>query len=794
VLANQFFREYEYLAQKIDQASATRLEDVYRRIERKAVAVQTGEQPEDAQMEAALTFCTIDQLLASFLGIPYGLGLKRANMNVAGVLGSYLVLDEFHLYPLQDDKSIFGARSTALQMLHLLRTTTPFILMTATFSTPLLERLETLLNARVVSVTGAKELEEIAQGRTRTFWRSQTPMDADEILREHRQRSANKCTLVVCNTVGRAQRLYLQLTRSEAENDDTRVVLLHSRFTTADRHAISQEIETELGPGKWQDGHYLGGDLIVVATQVVEVGLDISVQVLHTEITPASSLIQRAGRCARFAQQQGKVWIHPLPPNEDGSEANTLPYNKDLCAATWQALEPFHGQSVGFAQEQILINAVHTQEDMTFLNQYAKYESQVAEKIFTSLQTNDRSFASSLIRNVAQVQILIQDDPNQVIQEAPWQWESFGIHPGSLMSPTRWQSLQERAAHLDRDVPVCWEAEPLLQEKRNDEDLDNKEKAVYKWKPVASPNTIPQALMLAFPRELARYDGKLGFLLLDDPLALELGTTTYQSTRLPARIPNYENYGAHQQSYQEHIAGLVQAYNFYINKEIFYSATRLEQAMGLETGTIHQAITLAIACHDLGKLNQSWQQWALEWQQLIYQRRHKLVYQLPDAAHCFAKTDYTSRELREWQKDVKTKRPHHACESVVLGRNLIGTSLGITPGTRQEYLPVLRAICGAIARHHTAQASEYHTAQLSPQAIQAASEALAATHRNQSGTWSYDPAHLLTQITTGGDLVSIEAKRPKLTRPDNATRQDELETWLYFLIVRALRLSDQRAG
>jgi CRISPR-associated endonuclease/helicase Cas3 len=176
VLANQFFREYEYLAQKIDQASATRLEDVYRRIERKAVAVQTGEQPEDAQMEAALTFCTIDQLLASFLGIPYGLGLKRANMNVAGVLGSYLVLDEFHLYPLQDDKSIFGARSTALQMLHLLRTTTPFILMTATFSTPLLERLETLLNARVVSVTGAKELEEIAQGRTRTFWRSQTQM------------------------------------------------------------------------------------------------------------------------------------------------------------------------------------------------------------------------------------------------------------------------------------------------------------------------------------------------------------------------------------------------------------------------------------------------------------------------------------------------------------------------------------------------------------------------------------------------------------------------------------------
>ena len=362
------------------------------------------------------------------------------------------------------------------------------------------------------------------------------------------------------------------------------MVLLHSRFTTADRHTLSQKIETELGPNKWQDGHYLGEDLIVVATQVVEVGLDISVQVLHTEITPASSLIQRAGRCARFAQQQGQVWVYPLPLNEDGSEANTLPYHKDLCATTWQALEAFHGQVVGFAQEQVLIDAVHTQEDTTFLDEYAKYEGQVTEKIFTSLQTNDRAFASSLIRDVAQVQILIHDDPNQAIQEAPWQWESFGMHPGSLMSQKRWQALLEHAARADRDF-VCWEAEPLVQEKKDDEDLDNKEKTAYKWKPVASPNTLPRALMLAFPRGLARYDDKLGFLLLDDQLALELGTTTYQSMRLPARMPNDKNYGARQQSYQEHIAGLVQAYHFRIEKEIRYAVTRLEQAMGLETGT-----------------------------------------------------------------------------------------------------------------------------------------------------------------------------------------------------------------
>ena len=312
VLANQFYREHEFLAREIDQAALTRLEDQYRHLKRNAVSVQTGEQPEDPQMEAALTFCTIDQLLASFLGIPYGLGFKRANLNVAGVLGSYLILDEFHLYPLLGEgKSVFGARTTALQMLRLLKATTPFILMTATFSTSLLQRLATLLGAEVVSVTDPQELAYIAQGRARTFWRSEEEMDAEAILAEHLQRPANKCTMVICNTVGRAQQRYQALRKAEAEH--TRVILLHSRFTTADRRTLSEEIERELGPHNWNKGVYQGRDIIVIATQVVEVGLNISVEVLHTENTPASSLIQRAGRCARFAHQQGRVWVYPLP-------------------------------------------------------------------------------------------------------------------------------------------------------------------------------------------------------------------------------------------------------------------------------------------------------------------------------------------------------------------------------------------------------------------------------------------------------------------------------------------------
>lgn len=791
VLANQFYREYETLATDIDREAPTRLVDAYQQIGRNAISIQTGEQPDDPQMESALTFCTIDQLLASFLAVPYGVGSNRANLNVGGIICSYLVLDEFHLYPLlRDNKSVFGARTTAIQMLRLLKSITPFVLMTATFSTTLLNQLKTLLDAEIVTVSDPVELQEIAQGRTRTFRRSQAPMNARTILEEHQQREHNKCTLIVCNTVLRAQKLYLQL---KAEAKGTRVVLLHSRFSTHDRKHLSEEVEQELGPKKWDKETYRGQDIIVIATQVVEVGLDISAQVLHTEIAPANSLIQRAGRCARFAQQQGLVNVYPLPLDDKGKESSTAPYEQSLCTATWKALEPFEGQEVGFLQEQKIIDEVHTQQDKELLNGYKKYEGEILSRIFESFNTNHRGISSTLIRDVLQVQILIHDDPGTAIQETPWRWQSFSMHPGSLINPRRWQALQEKATSSETNW-VCKEAKPFLDEQENPDGadgIDNRQKTSYKWEIVTNPETIRQALIIAIPPQLARYDDQLGFVLLDGQLELE--PNGYQSTLLPTPAPDYENKGSQQTSYQQHIEGLVRAYNTGIRDEIDYVAHKLEQEMGLSTDIVDQAIRLAIACHDLGKLNQTWQQWALSWQKLVREKRNKDPYQLPDLSYCFAKTDYNySREQRQWQKDVQPKRPTHACESVAIARNLIGISLGITKTDGKERLPVLRAICGAIARHHTSQASKHGTAILNEKAMKVAEAALKAAH--QGAVWNYDPYSLVMHIPQENDLMPSNAQNPKLTLPSYDQRQDELETWLYFVIVRALRLADQRAG
>jgi len=93
-----------------------------------------------------------------------------------------------------------------------------------------------------------------------------------------------KSILVVANTVRDAQGLYRRL---KEEYKWPYRALLHARFTLADRMLKESQVELPK-PG-----------MVFVATQVVEVSLDISYDVLVTEIAPVDALVQRLGRVNR---------------------------------------------------------------------------------------------------------------------------------------------------------------------------------------------------------------------------------------------------------------------------------------------------------------------------------------------------------------------------------------------------------------------------------------------------------------------------------------------------------------
>jgi CRISPR-associated endonuclease/helicase Cas3 len=106
-----------------------------------------------------------------------------------------------------------------------------------------------------------------------------------------------KPMLLIFNTVERAVEAYCQLIKNGYNN----VILLHSRIISGERKERESFFEKK-DPGD--------NDLIVVATQVVEAGLDYDFKTVATEISPIDSLIQRLGRCGRKCNGIAFVFKH----------------------------------------------------------------------------------------------------------------------------------------------------------------------------------------------------------------------------------------------------------------------------------------------------------------------------------------------------------------------------------------------------------------------------------------------------------------------------------------------------
>ena len=134
---------------------------------------------------------------------------------------------------------------------------------------------------------------------------------ADAIVNAHQD---GRLTLAIVNRVDRAQALRDQIEKrlSRRMPAAPTLALVHSRFRAADR---AREMEKALSAaGVNPHGR------IVVATQAVEAGVDISAAVLFTELAPWSSLVQRFGRANRYAELPDGAdvrWIDLLPPAED---------------------------------------------------------------------------------------------------------------------------------------------------------------------------------------------------------------------------------------------------------------------------------------------------------------------------------------------------------------------------------------------------------------------------------------------------------------------------------------------
>jgi CRISPR-associated endonuclease/helicase Cas3 len=120
-------------------------------------------------------------------------------------------------------------------------------------------------------------------------------------------------TLVVVNRVKRARELYAALCDKKLGLEAQRIALIHSRFRPVDRERHSRLL-------------FGDGDRIVIATQAIEAGVDVSARLLVTELAPWSSLVQRFGRCNRAGSMSDAeiLWVDILPKDE--KDELVMPY------------------------------------------------------------------------------------------------------------------------------------------------------------------------------------------------------------------------------------------------------------------------------------------------------------------------------------------------------------------------------------------------------------------------------------------------------------------------------------
>ena len=276
----------------------------------------------------AIVIGTVDSLVSKALNRGYGIGRAIYPIDFALITnGAHWVIDEIQLCP----ESTTTLRQIAA-FTRLFGTAEPFGL-TCMSATVLRSVLDTIDNPAprpgdVLAIEPAERTGELAirLGARREVYRlAANPGDyraiAEQAARAHRR---GTLTLVVLNTVDAARQVFAALPAGTAER-----TLIHSRFRGRERRELTRRISQPPG----ESGH------IVVATQVVEAGLDLDADHLITEAAPWPCIVQRAGRCNRRGRTEGAqlCWIPP---------ARHQPYDERDVAASVAELAALEGVPV----------------------------------------------------------------------------------------------------------------------------------------------------------------------------------------------------------------------------------------------------------------------------------------------------------------------------------------------------------------------------------------------------------------------------------------------------------------
>lgn len=219
-----------------------------------------------------------------------------------------------------------------------------------------------------------------------------------------------KKILIVVNTVPRAQKIFEILKNLKG----FKVKLIHARFILRDRIKKEREvIEVEKNREI---------PIILVATQIVEISLDIDYDILLTEVAPIDVLIQRMGRINRKRKRNAEVIIFEVPSDR--------PYSKDIMKITRKWIKELTGRKSDF-ENMKTFNKYFNEVWETFSSEY-----EIAKDIWERWAQDVFSFKSpedKLIRLIRKIKVIglpaipesFEEKCERIKEEARKYWERY---------------------------------------------------------------------------------------------------------------------------------------------------------------------------------------------------------------------------------------------------------------------------------------------------------------------------------------------------------------------------------
>jgi CRISPR-associated helicase cas3 len=293
-----------------------------------------------------INITTLYQLVFAIFG-----NKNRDNIKFNQLKDSVVIVDEFQAVP-------YTFRKDFIELCRIISKTlnTIFIFMSATM--PYIENREDF-----------KELSNLdyfeQQDRYEIKWLELGNEDEREanLIAKVKEEAKSKNTLLVVNTIAKAQELYLRF------RSDFRTFCLNGYMYDKQKRDVIEKVKTLMNNGE---------KVLLVSTQSIEAGVDLDFDVGFREVSPISSIIQTAGRVNRhFGDKKGALYIF-----DSVSKYEEAIY-KDLQRITNNIIPLFKEKG-----------SVSEKETLTFVEKYFNKIHELLEKSLIQDEINKLAFAN----------------------------------------------------------------------------------------------------------------------------------------------------------------------------------------------------------------------------------------------------------------------------------------------------------------------------------------------------------------------------------------------------------------